>query len=38
MNHEVRIPSLSKSRTMRGTPTSPAKRPREMSQGESSPP
>ena len=38
MNQEVRMPNLSKSRTMRGTPTSPAKRPREMSQGESSPP
>ena len=38
MNHDVGIPSLSNSLTMRGTPTSPANSPREISQGESCPP
>src|SRR5438034_9077453 len=38
MNHVVLMRNLSKSFRRRGPPTSPAKRPREMSSGESSPP
>jgi hypothetical protein len=38
MNHVVLSPDRSKSRRRRGIPTSAAKTPREMSQGESSPP
>src|SRR5438105_4286266 len=38
MNHVTFIPYLSNSFRSRGEPTSPAKRPREMSSDESSPP
>src|SRR5918999_1706453 len=38
MNHEVLSLYLSNSLSKRGTPTSPAKSPREISSGESSPP
>src|SRR4051812_38085395 len=38
MNHVVLIPRRPNSLSRRGLPTSPAKRPREISSGESSPP
>src|SRR5215212_3489944 len=38
MNHVVLMPSRANNFRRRGLPTSPAKRPREMSSGESSPP
>ena len=38
MNHVVVSPAFSNRSSSRGVPTSPAKSPREMSSGESSPP